>query len=145
MDMPKLLDQMREVIRTLHYSIRTEDAYVDWARRFILFHGKQHPASMGTPQVEAFLSHLAVERRVSASTQNQAKAALPLSPLSARTPAPIRFALQAYTTNTGSQTADRKRNCRDDPSAKTHRQHRPCRNLSLRFALCAPILALRLG
>jgi len=43
--MPKLLDQMREVIRTLHYSIRTEDAYADWARRFILFHGKQHPAN----------------------------------------------------------------------------------------------------
>ena len=74
--MPNLLDQMREVIRTLHYSVRTEDAYADWARRFILFHGKQHPASMGAPQVEAFLSHLAVERRVSASTQNQAKAAL---------------------------------------------------------------------
>jgi len=74
--MPKLLDQMREAIRTLHHSIRTEDAYADWARRFILFHGKQHPASMGAPQVEAFLSHLAVERRVSASTQNQAKAAL---------------------------------------------------------------------
>jgi len=74
--MPNLLDQMREVIRTLHYSVRTEDAYADWARRFILFHGMQHPASMGAPQVEAFLSHLAFERRVSASTQNQAKAAL---------------------------------------------------------------------
>jgi len=76
MEKPKLLDQLRIVIRTLHYSIRTEDAYADWARRFILFHGKQHPASMGAPHVEAFLSHLAVERRVSASTQNQAKAAL---------------------------------------------------------------------
>ena len=76
MEKPKLLDQLRIVIRTLHYSIRTEDAYADWARRFILFHGMQHPASMGAPQVEVFLSHLAVERRVSASTQNQAKAAL---------------------------------------------------------------------
>jgi len=76
MDKPKLLDQMRVVVRTLHYSIRTEDAYVDWARRYILFHNKVHPALLGAPHVQAFLSHLAVERRVSASTQNQAKAAL---------------------------------------------------------------------
>lgn len=73
---PKLLDQLRAVIRTLHYSIRTEDAYTDWARRYIVFHGKVHPKDMGAEQVHAFLSHLAVERRVSASTQNQAKAAL---------------------------------------------------------------------
>ncbi len=56
--------------------MRTEDAYVDWARRFILFHGKRHPADMGAADVTAFLTHLAVERRVSASTQNQAKSAL---------------------------------------------------------------------
>jgi integron integrase len=60
----------------LHYSIRTETVYADWARRFILFHGKRHPKTMGASQVEAFLTHLAVERKVSASTQNQAKAAV---------------------------------------------------------------------
>ncbi|MBP1628560.1 MAG: integron integrase [Holophagaceae bacterium] len=73
---PRLLDQLRDCIRVRHYSLRTEDAYVDWARRFILFHGKRHPREMGAPEVQAFLTHLAVERRVSASTQNQAKAAL---------------------------------------------------------------------
>ena len=73
---PKLLDQLRARIRALHYSIRTEDAYADWARRFILFHEKRHPRDMGVAEVEAFLTHLAIERRVSASTQNQAKAAL---------------------------------------------------------------------
>jgi integrase len=73
---PKLLDQVRERIRAKHYSIRTEEAYVDWAKRFILFHNKRHPKEMGAVEVEAFLSYLAVERHVSASTQNQAKAAL---------------------------------------------------------------------
>ena len=73
---PKLLERMRIHLRTRHYSIRTEEAYIDWARRFILFHGKRHPRDMGVVEVEAFLSHLAVERHVSASTQNQAKAAL---------------------------------------------------------------------
>lgn len=73
---PKLLERMRIHLRTRHYSIRTEEAYIDWARRFILFHGKRHPRDMGVAEVEAFLSHLAVERHVSASTQNQAKAAL---------------------------------------------------------------------
>lgn len=73
---PRLLDQLRSRIRAKHYSIRTEEAYVDWARRFILFHGKRHPREMGAAEVEAFLTHLAVERRVSASTQNQAKSAL---------------------------------------------------------------------
>ena len=67
---------MRNHLRTRHYSIRTETAYVDWARRFILFHGKRHPQDMGGAEVEAFLTHLAVDRHVSASTQNQAKAAL---------------------------------------------------------------------
>lgn len=67
---------MRIHLRTRHYSIRTEEAYIDWARRFIVFHGKRHPQEMGAAEVEAFLSHLAVERNVSASTQNQAKAAL---------------------------------------------------------------------
>ena len=73
---PKLLDLLRQRIRVLHYSIRTEQAYVDWARRFILFHGKRHPRDMGAPEVMAFLTHLAVERNVAASTQNQAKAAI---------------------------------------------------------------------
>ncbi|AOU96632.1 integrase [Acidihalobacter yilgarnensis] len=73
---PKLLDQVRERLRTLHYSIRTEAVYVDWARRYILFHGKRHPRELGAAEIEAFLSHLAVEGRVSASTQNQAKSAL---------------------------------------------------------------------
>lgn len=73
---PKLLERMRIHLRTRHYSIRTEEAYIDWARRFILFHGKRHPRDMGAVEVEAFLSHLTVERHVSASTQNQAKAAL---------------------------------------------------------------------
>ncbi len=73
---PKLLEQLRIHLRTRHYSIRTEQTYIDWARRFILFHNKRHPRDMGAAEVEAFLSHLAVERNVSASTQNQAKAAL---------------------------------------------------------------------
>jgi integron integrase len=67
---------MRNHLRTRHYSIRTETAYVDWARRFILFHGKRHPQEMGGAEVEAFLTYLAVNRHVSASTQNQAKAAI---------------------------------------------------------------------
>ena len=73
---PKLLNRMRDHLRTRHYSIRTETAYVDWARRFVLFHGKRHPQEMGSAEVEAFLTHLAVNRQVSASTQNQAKAAI---------------------------------------------------------------------
>lgn len=73
---PRLLDQLRERLQMHHYSLRTEDAYVDWVRRFILFHGRRHPRDMGAPEVQAFLSHLAVERRVSPSTQNQAKSSL---------------------------------------------------------------------
>ncbi|MGZ5445023.1 MAG: integron integrase [Thermoanaerobaculia bacterium] len=73
---PKLLDRMRALLRTRHYSIRTEDAYVQWARRYILFHGKKHPSAMGAGEINAFLSHLAVERDVSASTQMQALCAI---------------------------------------------------------------------
>ena len=73
---PKLLDQVRDKIRTKHYSIRTEAAYTDWIKRFILFHDKRHPSKMGGAEVEAFLSHLAVKGKVSASTQNQAKSAI---------------------------------------------------------------------
>ena len=75
-DSPKLLDRMRAEIRLRHYSLRTEQAYVDWARRYILFHGKQHPQALGAEAVRDFLSYLASERHVSASTQNQAKSAL---------------------------------------------------------------------
>ena len=67
---PKLLDQVRLALRTRHYSIRTEDAYAGWARRFILFHDKRHPADMGAAEVVAFLSDLAQRGGVSASTQN---------------------------------------------------------------------------
>ena len=73
---PKLLVQVRERLRVKHYSIRTEKTYVDWIKRFILFHGKRHPKDMGANEIEAFLTHLAVKGRVSASTQNQAKSAL---------------------------------------------------------------------
>ncbi len=73
---PRLLDQVRDRLRLRHYSYRTEQQYVAWIRRFILFHGKQHPRSMGAAQVEAFLNDLAVRQKVSASTQNQALAAL---------------------------------------------------------------------
>ena len=58
---PKLLDQVRDRIRVKHYSIRTETQYVQWIRRFILFHGKRHPRDLSAPEVEAFLTHLAVE------------------------------------------------------------------------------------
>ena len=73
---PKLLDQVRDRIRVKHYSIRTETQYVQWIRRFILFHGKKHPRDMGAPEVEAFLTHLAVAGNVAAATQNQALSAL---------------------------------------------------------------------
>ncbi|MEY3880140.1 MAG: Integron integrase [Pseudomonadota bacterium] len=73
---PKLLDQVRERIRVKHYSIRTETQYVHWIKKFILFHHKKHPKEMGAAEVEAFLTHLAVDGLVSASTQNQALSAL---------------------------------------------------------------------
>ncbi|MBL3601312.1 MAG: integron integrase [gamma proteobacterium endosymbiont of Lamellibrachia anaximandri] len=72
----RLLDRVRHKIRVKHYSIRTEQAYVDWIRRFILYHGKRHPEQMGAREIEAFLSHLAVDRNVAASTQNQALSAI---------------------------------------------------------------------
>ena len=73
---PRLLDQVREALRLRHYSYRTEQQYVGWIRRFIIYHDRRHPAQLGGPQVEAFLSHLAVDRRVSAATQAQALAAI---------------------------------------------------------------------
>ncbi len=68
----KLLDQVRDAIRLKHYSYRTEGTYVQWIRRYILFHNKRHPKDMGVPEIEAFLTHLAVTRQVAAGTQNQA-------------------------------------------------------------------------
>lgn len=73
---PRLLEQVRDKLRMLHYSYRPEQQYLQWIRRFILFHGKRHPRTMGAAEVEAFLTNLAVQRKVSASTQNQALAAL---------------------------------------------------------------------
>jgi integron integrase len=73
---PRLLDQVRGKIRLKHYSIRTEQAYVDWIKRFVLHFDKRHPDEMGAREVEVFLTHLAVQGRVAAATQNQAKAAL---------------------------------------------------------------------
>ncbi|PZO11859.1 MAG: integron integrase [Leptolyngbya foveolarum] len=72
----KLLDQVREVIRVKHYSYRTEETYVQWIRRYILFHDKRHHKDMGVPEIEKFLTHLAVTQQVSAATQNQALSAL---------------------------------------------------------------------
>jgi len=73
---PKLLDQVRDKIRVKHYSIRTEQSYTDWIKRYILFHGKRHPNEMGAEDIEAFLTYLAVEGNVASATQNQAKSAL---------------------------------------------------------------------
>ena len=73
---PKLLDRVRWHLRVKHYSIRTEQAYVDWIRRYILFHRKRHPNEMSEKEIAEFLTHLAVEKSVAASTQNQAFSAL---------------------------------------------------------------------
>jgi integrase len=73
---PRLLVQVHEAIRRRYYSRRTEEAYVHWIRRYIYFSGKRHPATLGEAEVTAFLNHLALERKVSAGTQNQALSAL---------------------------------------------------------------------
>lgn len=73
---PKLPDQMREALRSRHYSRRTEATYCHWVKRFIFFHKVRHPASMAEPEINAFLTHLAVKEHVIASTQNQALCAL---------------------------------------------------------------------
>jgi integron integrase len=73
---PRLLDQVRDTLRVRHYSLRTEEAYVQWIKRFILFHEKHHPLEMGEREITAFLTHLAVDRNVAPSTQNQALAAI---------------------------------------------------------------------
>lgn len=76
MSKPKLLDQVREAIQVRHFSRRTEEAYIGWIRRFVLFHNKRHPSELGAVEIRAFLSHLATRRSVAASTQNQAFSAL---------------------------------------------------------------------
>ena len=68
----KLLDQVRDVVRLKYYSIQTEQSYVSWTKRYVLFHDKKHPCEMGRSEIEAFMTHLAVDLKVSASTQNQA-------------------------------------------------------------------------
>jgi integron integrase len=73
---PTLLDQVRSILRLKHYSIRTEEAYVYWIKAFILFHNKRHPSSMAKPEISSFLSYLASEKKVTASTQNQAASAI---------------------------------------------------------------------
>lgn len=72
----RLLDQMREVLRVHHYSIRTEEAYLDWVKRYIIFHNKRHPSEMGEAEITEFLTWLAVNKHVAASTQNQALSAI---------------------------------------------------------------------
>jgi len=73
---PNLLDRVREAAKVRHLNYRTEQDYVAWVKCFVLFHGKRHPRHMGKSEVEAFLTHLAVQGRVAASTQNQALAAI---------------------------------------------------------------------
>ena len=75
---PKLLDRLREALRSRHYSRRTEQTYCHWVKRFIFFHKMRHPSEMAEPEINAYLTHLAVKEKVSASTQNQALLAFPL-------------------------------------------------------------------
>jgi integron integrase len=72
----KLLDQLRDAIRAKHYSYRTEQTYIDWCKRYILYHNKRHPAEMGIPEIQAYIVHLATDQHVAASTQNQALSAI---------------------------------------------------------------------
>ena len=76
MTQPRLLDQVRDALRVRHYSIRTEETYIQWIKRYIFFHNKTHPRDLGETEISAFLTHLAVTKNVSASTQNQALPAL---------------------------------------------------------------------
>jgi len=73
---PKLLDQVRQVIRVKHYSLRTEGSYINWIKRFIFFHNKKHPIEMGEKEIGEFIAHLSKNEKVSASTQNQALCAI---------------------------------------------------------------------
>ena len=89
--MPKLLDEVRDLIRVRHYSIRTEEAYTRWIKEYIFFHDKRHPGEMGEREESDFLSHLAVNGRVAASTQTQALSA-PSITLSPRSKTTVRLA-----------------------------------------------------
>ena len=73
---PKLLDQVRAAIQKKHYSIRTEESYISWIKRFVKYHGLRHPGEMGEAEIQQFLNHLAVKEKVAASTQNQALCAI---------------------------------------------------------------------
>jgi hypothetical protein len=79
-DAPKLLDQLRRAIRMRHYSIRTEHSYCEWVKRYCHFHNLRHPMEMGAPEINQFRSHLATDRNVAASTQNQACCAMRRKP-----------------------------------------------------------------
>ena len=72
----KLLEEFREQLRTRHYALRTENTYISWVRKYILFHNKRHPKNMGPKEINAFLTHLALEKNVASSTQNQALSAI---------------------------------------------------------------------
>jgi site-specific recombinase XerD len=72
----KLLDQISEALRTKHYAYRTEQTYIDWIKRYIIFHKKRHPKDMDVEEIREFITHLAVERKVATSTQNQALSAI---------------------------------------------------------------------
>lgn len=74
--MPRLLEQARSAVRLKHYCVRTEEVYLHWVKEYILFHRKRHPSNMGAQEVSSFLSHLATDKHVAASTQNQAASAL---------------------------------------------------------------------
>lgn len=76
MESPRLMDQVRDTLRLHHYSLRTEQSYLQWVKRFIFFHNKRHPRDMAEAEITAFLTFLAVKKNVSASTQNQALSAL---------------------------------------------------------------------
>jgi len=76
MSKPRLIDQARNVMRLHHYSVRTEDAYIQWIKKFIFFHNKRHPKEMGEKEIRSYLTHLAVDKHVAASTQNQALSAI---------------------------------------------------------------------
>jgi hypothetical protein len=86
---PKLLDHVRDVVRRKHYSVRTEQAYTDWIKRFIIYHGKRHPGEMAEEEVAEFLTHLARDLNVAASTQNQALSALLFDSFAAQLSRPL--------------------------------------------------------
>ncbi|MGC9399735.1 MAG: phage integrase N-terminal SAM-like domain-containing protein [Anaerolineae bacterium] len=95
----KLPDRVREAIRRKHYSIRTEEAYVSWIKRYVLFHNRRHPLEMGRAEIRAFLAPLAVEMHVAASTQTQALSALLFLYRAIRARKPKRYPLHRTSSN----------------------------------------------